>query len=124
MKHSLFLLTLMTLLSVTAAAQNIGFLSKGPIAYLNDEEKAQLSETLNQALEDGADGETVTWENPDTGNNGRIEILDTHEDYGTTCRTIRTHTMASGREGGGIYRLCLADDDSWRFAPRRRNNQP
>ena len=124
MKHPLIILTLTTLLTVPAAAQNIGFLSRGPIAYLNDDEKALLSETLSRALEDGTDGETVTWENPDTGNNGRIEILDTHEDYGTTCRTIRTHTTAGGREGGGIYRLCRADDDSWRFAPRRRNNQP
>ena len=49
-----------------------------------------------------------------------IEIIDTHEDYGTTCRTVRTHVNASGREGGGVYRLCLADDDTWQFAPRRR----
>jgi surface antigen len=120
MKHWLTGLIIAALLTTSAAAQNIGFLSKGPIAYLNDDEKAKLSETLNRALETGTDGETVTWENPETGNNGRIEILDTHEDYGTTCRTIRTHTTASGREGGGIYRLCRADDDSWRFAPRRR----
>ena len=124
MKPWLGSLMITALLTLPATAQNIGFLSKGPIAYLNDEEKAMLSEALNQALENGKDGEVVTWENPGSGNNGRIELLDTHEDYGTICRTIRTQTSADGREGGGIYRLCLADDHSWRFAPRRRNDGP
>jgi surface antigen len=121
MKYWLMSLTITVLLTSSATAQNIGFLSKGPIAYLSDDEKVMLSETLNQALENGSDGESVTWNNPKSGHNGRIELLDTHEDYGTTCRTIRTHTTAGGREGGGIYRLCLADDNTWRFAPRRRN---
>ncbi|MDP6674552.1 MAG: RT0821/Lpp0805 family surface protein [Gammaproteobacteria bacterium] len=121
MKYWLINLMIVTLLALPATAQNIGFLSKGPIAYLTDEEKALLSETLSRVLENSADGESVTWNNQKSGHNGRIEIIDTHEDYGTTCRTIRTHTMAAGREGGGIYRLCRADDNSWRFAPRRRN---
>jgi len=124
MKHQFIILTITALLSSAATAQNISFLSKGPIAYLNDDDKAMLSETLKQALESGTDGEKVTWDNPKSGHHGHIEILDTHEDYDTTCRTIRTQTTASGRKGGGIYRLCRADDNSWRFAPRRRNDKP
>ena len=122
MRHSLSILTLAILLVMPAAAQNIGFMSKGPIAYLNDSEKKLLKETLKQALNDGDDGETITWNHPDTGSNGIIELLDTHVDFGTTCRTINTQTSAQGREGGGRYRLCKADDDTWRFAPRRRKS--
>lgn len=124
MKHWLTALTMAILLTTAASAQNIGFLSKGPIAYLDDDEKAMLTEALNQALENSADGETVTWDNPKSGNNGRIKVFDTHQDYGTTCRTIRTLTKAAGREGGGVYRLCRADDNTWRFAPRRSSTQP
>ena len=110
--------------AVTAAspalAQNIGFLHQGPIAYLDDVDRQILSDTFNAALEEGENGETVAWSNPDTGHTGTIEVLDTHEDYGTTCRTVRTFTQAGGRKGGGVYRLCLADDDTWQFAPKRR----
>lgn len=115
-------LTITLVVSTTpcALAQNINFLHRGPVAYLDDVDKQILTETFNAALTDAKDGETVAWSNPDSGNNGTIEVIDTHEDYGTTCRTVRTHTNASGREGGGVYRLCLADDDSWQFAPRRR----
>jgi len=117
-------LTIAALLTSAATAQNIGFLSQGPIAYLDDDEKTMLSDALHQALESSADGDSVSWDNPKSGNHGRIEIIDTHEDYGTTCRTIRTRTHAAGREGGGVYRLCRADDNTWRFAPRQRNTQP
>lgn len=123
MKHRLTILAIAALLTSAATAQNIGFLSKGPVAYLSDDEKATLTETLHQALDNRADGENVTWENPQSGHHGRIEIIDTHEDYDTTCRTIRVHTTAGGREGGGVYRLCRADDDTWRFAARRRTNK-
>ncbi|HJP37756.1 MAG TPA: RT0821/Lpp0805 family surface protein [Gammaproteobacteria bacterium] len=112
---------LVTLLVLPAIAQNISFLSKGPVAYLTDDERALLSTTLKRALENSADGESISWENPKSGNKGSIETIDTHEDLATTCRTIRAHTIAAGREGGGIYRLCRADDNTWRFAPRRRN---
>jgi len=124
MKHWLTGLAIAALLTSTATAQNIGFLNKGPLAYLNDTEKTLLTEALKQALDNSADGENVKWENPATGHKGRIEVIDTHQDYGTTCRTLLIHTYASGREGGGVYRLCQADDDSWRFAPRRSNKQP
>ncbi|MFW2403932.1 MAG: RT0821/Lpp0805 family surface protein [Gammaproteobacteria bacterium] len=103
-----------------ALAQNIEFLHRGPIAYMDEIDKQILTDTVNAALGSAADGEKVKWSNPDSGSHGTIEVLDTHEDYGTTCRTVRTHSEAGGREGGGIYRLCLADDDTWQFAPRRR----
>jgi surface antigen len=118
------IIVISTLLSAfattTTVAQNINFLHRGPVAYLDDVDKQILSDTFNAALNEVEDGESVAWRNPDSGSEGTIEILDTHEDYGTTCRTVRTATKAGGREGGGIYRLCRADDETWQFAPRRR----
>jgi surface antigen len=103
-----------------AVAQNIQFMHRGPIAYMDEVDKEILSQTLQVALEESEDGESLRWSNPDSGSEGTIEVLDTHEDYGTTCRTIRSKSTASGREGGGLYRLCRADDGSWQFAPKRR----
>ena len=111
------------LLSVIASAglaQNFNFLGKGPIAYLNEADEALLRAAFDEALDEKADGDTVEWQNPDSGHGGTIKMLGTHEDYGTTCRILRTHTKAAGREGGGDYRLCKAEDDSWQFAPLRR----
>jgi len=120
MKSATFGALLAATMAQVALAQNIEFLHRGPIAYMDEVDKQILSETFNAALSSAEDGESVKWTNPDSGSNGTIEVLDTHEDYGTTCRTVRTHSEAGGREGGGIYRLCLADDETWQFAPRRR----
>ena len=121
MKRIVYGIALMAAIVPVAVAQNINFLHRGPVAYLDEVDKQILADTFNAALTDAEDGETVAWSNPDSGNEGTVEVLDTHEDYGTTCRTVRTHMNASGKEGGGIYRLCLADDGTWQFAPRRRS---
>jgi surface antigen len=118
--RALAVLAALAVLPQLVFAQNIEFLHRGPIAYMNEVDKEILSQTLQVALNESADGESLRWSNPDSGSEGTIEVLDTHEDYGTTCRTVRTHSTASGREGGGVYRLCRADDDSWQFAPKRR----
>ncbi len=119
-------ITLILLISLSgwagpaALAQNLGFLSRAPIAQMNEANQAMLSAAFDEALDDTPDGGVVEWRNPDTEASGTIAVLDTHEDYGTTCRTIRTATEAGGRKGAGTYRLCRAEDKTWQFAPLRR----
>ena len=115
-------IALTCLWSVAAGAQNIGFMTKGPVAQLSEAEKAEMSKTLTEALENAADNEVVSWGDRDSGTHGDIKLIDTHEDFDTTCRTILARTTAAGRSGGGEYRLCRAEDGTWRFAPLRRSN--
>jgi len=102
----------LSLASTAAAAQNLGFLKSSAAAELTSDDEAFLDEAFRAALDDAPDNEQVDWRNPDTGHFGHVTPLDTHEDFDTTCRTIRLFTSAGGREGGGRYRLCLADDDT------------
>jgi surface antigen len=120
----LFGVSLLMLNVSVAVAQNINFLNRGPIAQMNDADKAILREAIADALNNRADGESVEWVNPDTESGGTITLVDTHEDYGTTCRSVRTRSRAAGRSGGGDYRLCKAKDDTWQFAPIRRQTNP
>lgn len=119
-------ITLILLISLSAwagpvvLAQNLSFLSRAPIAQMNEADQTMLSAAFGEALDDTPDGGVVEWRNPDTEASGTITVLDTHEDYGTTCHTIRTATEAGGRKGAGTYRLCRAEDQTWQFAPLRR----
>ena len=115
---------LLMLTTPIAVAQNINFLNRGPIAHMDDTDKAILREAIADALNNRADGESVEWVNPDTESGGTITLVDTHEDYGTICRSVRTRSTAAGRSGGGNYRLCKAEDDTWQFAPIRRQTNP
>jgi surface antigen len=121
---TLFGIALLALAAPGVMAQNINFLNRGPIAHMDDTDKAILRQAIADALNNHADGESIEWVNPDTDHGGTITLLDTHEDYGTTCRSIRTRSRAAGRSGGGNYRLCKADDDTWQFAPNRRQSNP
>ena len=102
--------------SVVATAQNTTFLRESPIAWLDDNDEAILRATIDAVLA-APDGTTTDWLNPETGSKGRIQVLDTHEDFGTTCRRLRMRNEARGRKGGGNFRLCLSEDGQWRFAP-------
>jgi surface antigen len=120
-KISLFLLiSLLGWAGAVALAQNLTFLNRAPIAQMNEADQDMLRAAFDEALDDTADGEAVEWRNPETEAGGTISVIDTHEDYGTTCRTLHMATEAGGRKGAGTYRLCRAEDETWQFAPLRK----
>jgi surface antigen len=116
----ILLISLSGWVGTAALAQNLGFLSRAPVAQMSEADQALFSTAFDAALDDTPDGGVVEWRNPETDAGGTITVMDTHEDYGTTCRTLRTATEAGGRKGAGNYRLCRAEDDTWQFAPLRR----
>ena len=120
-KICLALISTLVLTSITTAtAQNTLFLRDSPIAFMDDQDEAILRETIDAVLA-APDGTTTDWMNPATGSKGRVQVLDTGEDFDTTCRHIRMRNEASNRKSGGTFRLCLAKDGSWKFAPNAEN---
>lgn len=108
--------TILASVGTAASAQNLNFLRESPIGWLDESDQAILEATIDALLE-APDGTTTDWLNPETGAHGRIQVMDTHQDFGTTCRRMKMRNEAKGRKGGGTYRLCQAEDDTWKFAP-------
>lgn len=111
------------LVSSAGLAQNTMFLRNSPIAHLNEVDRQILRETIEEALE-APDGTVMEWSNPDTGSGGRVKVLDTHEDQGLVCRSLRARNEAHGRRADGIYRLCRDEGGNWRFAATERTPPP
>ena len=103
------------LLGSTVLAQNTMFMRDSPIAHLDEQDRKILRNTIDELLK-SPDGTVMDWSNPDTGSNGRVKVLDTHEDLDTVCRNLRARNEARGRKADGTYRLCKAEDGSWKFA--------
>jgi surface antigen len=101
-------------------AQNLNFLSKSPLAWMDKQDQAILRETIDAVLL-APDGTKTDWLNTATGNRGQVQVIDELQDFGTTCRHIRMRNEARGRVDGGVYRLCLATDGKWKFAPNAGN---
>ena len=109
------LILLIALATNTALAQNTMFLRNSPVAHLDEADREMLSAAIREVIA-SPDGTTLDWNNPDTGSKGRIKVLDTHEAFDTTCRNLRSRSVARGRQAEGIYRMCKQADGTWRFA--------
>ena len=104
----------------TLHGQNLRFMRNSPIGWMSDQDQAILKQTIDAVLV-APTGTKTDWLNSATGSRGRVQVLDEHEDFGTTCRHIRMSNQVRGRTGGGVFRLCLAEDGSWRFAANASN---
>jgi surface antigen len=113
-------LTVLVGCMTTASAQNLNFLGKSPLAGMDKQDQAILRQTIDAVLL-APDGTTTDWLNTVTGSRGRVQVIDELQDFGTTCRHIRMRNEARGRVDGGVYRLCLAKDGKWKFAPNASN---
>ena len=116
----LLLTAILLLITTSLAAQNVNFLSGRPIADMSKSEIDLLKATVGEALNDLDDGEMVDWVSNESDSSGSVRVLDTHEDYGTTCRSLELRNTVKGVDGGGRVRLCMADSGAWKFAPLRR----
>ena len=111
----------LVMVTIPSQAQNTWFWNSAPVAYLTDEDVEILLSTLQTAMNEQPDGETVTWTNSKTGHSGIINITNTHPDYDTTCRQVEMANQAAGRTGRGTFRMCKADDGKWKFAPSQQS---
>lgn len=68
-------------------------------------------------LNNGSDGETAKWANDAPGAEGSIQVLNTYEEDGRTCRRIKFHNSARNTTGSGLYRVCRIEDGTWKLAP-------
>ena len=110
------LLTALSLGALGAAqAANVNFLGEAPIAYMNDEDLRLFREAVGKALDDTADGQTVSWSNPKTSAGGEIKLIRTDDMHAELCRIAQVQNQAGGRENRGVYRACKDAKGDWRL---------
>ena len=92
-----------------ARAFNTQFLDDAPIARFNKKDIEIWLGTLTDALENGADGVEVKWENPKTGHNGTIVPLNHKTHQGMDCRDVDIRNFAGNFSGRAIHLMCEKD---------------
>jgi len=97
------------------ALSGLGFLSKSPIAYFTPEDSNMLKSTLKQVLNHKPDGQTVKWENEESGHFGKMKVIKTFTQQGNRCRAVKFFNSAGGVTGLGTFNFCQQDDGSWKI---------
>jgi surface antigen len=82
-------------------------------AAMDDEDKRRAYEAQMAALDRGAPGAPVAWENPDSGRRGTIVPGPQYQRQGTRCRDY-THTIyIDGRPQVARGAACRNPDGTW-----------
>jgi surface antigen len=104
-------------LAGNAMAVNTRFLRSTPAARFNAQDFEMLQAAFDKAMDDGANGVTVEWQNAATGSAGAITPHDRFEREGQSCRhtTVATSHRQRRSESGHVF--CKAANDGWRLQP-------
>jgi surface antigen len=118
MKKILLPLALVWALS-PAFASNVSFLEDAAIGKMGEADIQLFLATLQETLDQQADGESRVWENPETQAGGSMTPLATFEQDGTTCRRLGLANRAQGVVGESEFLFCRQPDGSWKMPARR-----
>ncbi len=102
-------------LSSPVFAFNELFLARGPLGHLTKSDITIARTEIAKALDTGTDGQTLTWNNPETKASGTVKPTKTFTKDGMRCRATEFTTSAGGERGASTWNLCHTKD-GWKVA--------
>ena len=95
----------------------LGGLAGGAIGNTLEQEDRRLAQQNAQlALERMRAGQTVTWQNPDSGNSGSFTPTRTFQTSGGTfCREYQQTITVGGQRENGFGTACRQPDGNWQL---------
>lgn len=96
-------------------AVNLRWLDYSPVRFFNDRDWELARGAADDALDNGKDGATVSWENPETGHRGSLTPLDTRQRNGRTCRNLVIENHARGLSGRSEFLFCQQPGGDWKM---------
>ncbi|MDP6951732.1 MAG: RT0821/Lpp0805 family surface protein [Alphaproteobacteria bacterium] len=83
---------------------------------LDKADQAYAAQTYNQTLEHAPVGQTNTWVNPDSGNEGSYTPVKTYQaDSGQYCREFQQTITVSGQTESAYGTACRQPDGTWQI---------
>ena len=101
------------LAALPVSAFNLGFLHNAPASYFTERDWELLRGAVDQALETSEHGQSVTWENPESGHLGTVTAVKTTQQQNTLCRELKIYNEVEKASAESYYRFCKQSDGSW-----------
>ena len=92
-----------------------GVLGQSIGAQLDEADKKMVSGAYRQALESTPSNESVTWDNPDSGNYGSFTPVRTYQDNRGYCREYSQEIVIGGKQQAAYGTACRQPDGSWQI---------
>jgi surface antigen len=118
---SLALAALAAAWSGTTSAVSVMFRGNSALAEMSPADLDALEEAARRALNEAADGEPVTWSNPETGSTGSVTPLHAEREDAGVCRDLEIVHTVSGKHGRARLTLCKLGYGDWKIVqPEQR----
>ena len=102
-------------LPLMAHAANMRFLEFSPSAFFTERDWDLVRGAATDLLDNHKDGESVSWENEESGYNGKLTVLNTYTDFGTTCRRMRVFSDAIEVSATRLVNMCKNKKGVWKI---------
>ncbi|CAG2132609.1 RT0821/Lpp0805 family surface protein [Cupriavidus numazuensis] len=110
--------TLMFAVTTPARAYFDSYLSGTIIGKMSKDEAASFAKSVRKALNDTADGQSISWEFPATGKRlpveGTLTPVTTKTDQGQSCRRLKTDLKRGSAEEHWAGWFCKQKDGQWK----------
>jgi hypothetical protein len=109
------LITLCILAWSSPQALNYQFLKDTPAAAFTEADWEIATRVAGEALREAADGESRSWENPETGNGGSYRVEAAPAGSAPRCRKLVIHHHSQAAKATTEYLVCPEPDGTWRL---------
>ncbi|MDJ0806537.1 MAG: RT0821/Lpp0805 family surface protein [Gammaproteobacteria bacterium] len=110
------LFSILFLVGRTGYPTDLQVLKYSPVRYFSETDWELAKSTAREVLNNHADHEVGSWENPETGNSGSLVVIRTGKVDGQTCKKLQIHNKANNLEGNAVYLFCQQADGKWKSA--------
>ena len=105
-------------LAVASAPANalnwVPLLKNSPGERFDEDDLHLFLTTARKVVNEAADNQTVSWENPETKHHGDLTILKSYQKDGRTCKRVRVRNEADGRKASNVVDACKIEG-KWRL---------
>lgn len=100
---------------LTVHASNMRFLEFSPSAFFTEKDWELLRGVAQDLLDNHKDGESLSWKNEESGYNGKLTVLNTYAEFGTTCRRMKVFSDALEVSATRIVNMCRNKEGVWKI---------
>ena len=100
---------------LTVHASNMRFLEFSPSAFFTERDWELLRVAAKDLLDNHEDGGSVSWKNEESGYNGKLTVLNTYTDFGTTCRRLKVFSDAIEVSATRVVNMCKNKEGLWKI---------
>ncbi|MEW8001140.1 MAG: RT0821/Lpp0805 family surface protein [Candidatus Thiodiazotropha sp.] len=93
---------------------DLHFLKHSPARHFTKQDWEIAKTATRDILDNHSQGESVTWDNPDSGNSGALKITKAGTSSGRLCKRLQITNRAKGQEHTSSYVFCRQPDGTWK----------